>query len=161
MFEHDGAQSGLLTSYAEVQYALESAALVQDETAIVEFEDTRCSDGWFRKYGAFYVAGEVIPRHLFVSRCWLNKGADAEQRFSAEELEYVNGSTHNRAIASIFQMCGLDYGRIDYATKDDKLVVFEINTNPTVIDTDDLNNQARFEATMAFVQRFALSLDAL
>ncbi|MEQ8835806.1 MAG: hypothetical protein RID07_03280, partial [Lacipirellulaceae bacterium] len=86
---------------------------------------------------------------------------DADQRFSAEELEYVNGNAHSRANASVFQTCGLEYGRIDYATKDDKLVVFEINTNPTVIDIGDMNNRARLEATNAFVRRFAMSLDAL
>ena len=49
-----------------------------------------------------------------------------------EERDYVLGNPHERELAEIFRIAGVEYGRIDYSVKDGALRTWEINLNPTI-----------------------------
>lgn len=47
-----------------------------------------------------------------------------------EEIEYIRTNPHRDALAKIFRIAGIDYGRIDYGLVDGTVQTYEINTNP-------------------------------
>ena len=134
--EHSGSLTPLLHNATELRrerlWMRIRAYRVQD-LLVVEFCDTSDADGFFRKYSAFVVGDEVLPRHLFISRNWHVKQPDRVDPETAREVEfYIQGNPHAGQIRRIFRRAGIDYGRIDYSMAGDKLQVWEINTNPTV-----------------------------
>jgi hypothetical protein len=61
---------------------------------------------------------------------------DSRNEFSAEMVEeehaYVFGNPHAAALAEIFRIARVGYGRIDYAIKDGRVQTWEINLHPTI-----------------------------
>jgi hypothetical protein len=135
--QHDGAISTLLNSEREFREAL-GRALVQGHELknllIVEFCDTVDEKGFYRKYGAFIVGKRVIPRSLNYGRQWMLKHSKTEFTLPMvrEELEYVLQNPHQQQLLEIFDLAQVEYGRIDYAIKDNRVQTWEINLYPTI-----------------------------
>ena len=134
---HDGALTPLLHSRAQVDEW--TARLLLRGTDMrdlleVEFCDTRDEAGFFRKYAAQRVGNRIIARSLNYGRNWMLKQAESEVSRAQleEERDYVFGNPHETALREIFDMGGVDYGRIDYALLDGRIQTWEINVNPTV-----------------------------
>ncbi|HZE68403.1 MAG TPA: hypothetical protein VE135_02610 [Pyrinomonadaceae bacterium] len=133
---HDGPISPLLNSAREVRQAI-GRALVQghelNNLLVVEFCDT-AEHGVYRKYAAFVVGRNVIPRSLNYGRHWMLKHSETEfsRAVVVEELEYVTTNPHQKQLSEIFELAQVEYGRIDYAMKDGRVQTWEINLNPTI-----------------------------
>jgi hypothetical protein len=134
--EHEGSITPLLRNPMALRRALGWARLKgyrARDLLVVEFCDTSDATGLFRKYSAFLVDGEVLPRHLLFSRSWHLKKPDiADAETTSEVNAYLEGNPHEEAIRRIFRRANIDYGRIDYSMLGDQLQVWEINTNPLV-----------------------------
>ena len=134
---HNGAISPLLNSDREILEAL-GRALVQGyklkDLLIVEFCNTADETGFFRKYAAFIVGKRVIPRSLNYGRRWMLKHSETEFTMTMieEELEYVSTNPHQQQLVEIFELAQVEYGRIDYAIKDNRVQTWEINLLPTI-----------------------------
>jgi hypothetical protein len=50
-----------------------------------------------------------------------------------EHLRYVETNPHRDQLEKVFELGGIEYGRIDYCVVDGRVQTFEINTNPTVV----------------------------
>ena len=136
-FRHTGAISPLLYTRRELEAALGRVLLRGfrlDGLLVVEFCDTRDSQGRYRKYTAYVVRSEVMPRSLEVGSAWMLKhgAADFNEQTLLAEREYVLTSPHEAQLREIFALAGIEYGRIDYAIKDGTIETWEINTNPSV-----------------------------
>jgi hypothetical protein len=101
---------------------------------VVEFCDTSDASGLYRKYDAFVVGGRIIARGVQHRRAWVVKRLDQEfsPALAAEERTFVRENPHKRELAEICQLAGIEYGRVDYALKDGRIQVWEINTNPEI-----------------------------
>lgn len=134
--DHKGAQSKLLKTEKELvaeMDAMNHAGLSHEDAIITEFFDTVSSDSIYRKYSAFRVGNNIIPRHIFFSKDWIVKSMDIiENNLVEEEWQYVNSNPHKDQIEDVFKLANIDYGRIDYSMLDDHIQVWEINTNPTI-----------------------------
>lgn len=134
---HTGPASPLIRSRDELEIEL-GLALVRghrlDELLVMEYFDTADSSGYYRKYAAFGVGPEIIPRGLALSRTWALKFAVSEftPAMAAEEREYILQNPHESALREIFRVAGVEYGRIDYSIKDGRIETWEINLNPTI-----------------------------
>ena len=106
---------------------------------IVEFCAERDRDGYYRKYGAFNIAGKIIPQHILRSQGWNVKrsGLESDDLFAAEELAYARDNPHAEILQKIFALAGIDFGRIDYGLVDGKIQTYEINSNATFPDFTD------------------------
>ena len=72
------------------------------------------------------------------------KNADlCNERLVAEELDFLNANPHKKDLMAIFQMAGIDYGRIDYSLHKGRIQVWEINTNPSVLTGNSLEIEQR------------------
>jgi hypothetical protein len=131
--------SGLLEDAAELdrflgRLAADPEAGDLSDLMIVEFANKPGWDGKYHKYGSFRVGDRIYLQHWFSRDTWLIRGAPAN--VTAEELrihdEVLKANPHGDKLMPIFDLAGIEYGRIDYTVVDDKVAVFEINTNPTV-----------------------------
>lgn len=136
-WDHGGNISPLLQSPADVRAAILRAIsrghLLRD-LLVVEFCSTADAHGQYRKYGAFIVGDRIIPRHMSLTPNWMVKHAGTvfTRESLLEEQAYVFGNPHHDQLREIFTLAAVDYGRIDYAVKDGRIQVWEINLAPTI-----------------------------
>jgi len=134
---HSGALSPLLRTPREVDAAI-GGLLVQGhairDLLVVEFCDTADARGDYRKYAAFIVGDRVIARSLACGRDWMLKfhSTNFSRALVEDERAYVLENPHERELAGIFRLAGVQYGRADYAVRDGRIETWEINLNPTV-----------------------------
>jgi hypothetical protein len=134
---HEGALSSLLRAPAELDRAIGRALVLgrrMHDLLAVEFCDTADEKGFYRKYSAFIVGDRVIARSLAYGRGWMLKHAGSEfsESMLQEERDYVLANPHSRKLAEIFAIAGVEYGRIDYALKNDRIQTWEINLHATI-----------------------------
>jgi hypothetical protein len=105
-----------------------------DDYMIVEFCDASGPDGLFRKYAAFKVGDRIIPCHLFTSSAWCVKSVQNHPTEASvhEQLVYIRSNPHEAWLRNVFQVAGIDYGRIDYGVSNGVPQAWEINVNPTI-----------------------------
>jgi len=135
---HGGSLTDRLGSVGEVEAAIRRiegrGRFRRDDLLVVEFSDTVGEDGIYRKYSVLRVDGALIPRHVFFSRSWITNMADlVDERWAAEESEFLDRFPHRDQIARVFELARLEYGRIDYAVRNGRVIVWEINTNPVIV----------------------------
>lgn len=141
---HRGPLTGLLQNEAEVREAaagLRAPGPKQNTGPLlaVEFLDYASPDGIYRKYSYARMGTELIPKHILYSEGWSVKQPKSGQfDFGAwleEEWAFLRSTPHLAEIKTLFDECSLDYGRVDYALVNGKIHVFEINSNPTMLQT--------------------------
>jgi hypothetical protein len=101
---------------------------------VVEFCDTADREGVYRKYAAFVVGSEIIPRSLSSGPHWsLKHNRSAFTRsLVLEERAYLLENPHEQALRRICEIARVEYGRIDYAIRDGGIQTWEINLNPII-----------------------------
>ncbi|MCF7223773.1 hypothetical protein [Marilutibacter chinensis] len=163
-FEHSGPATELLHASGQVAAALrqyDRSRRSDGEPLVVEFVDIRArGDDRYHKYGAFFMDGTVVPRHLFFAKHWVVKRPDEQSKDDlAAEREYLRENHHADSVAEACRRCGIDYGRVDFSARSDgSIIVFEINTNPTVFHLEDFEQGPRQEVTENFYRAFKRSL---
>ncbi|HUG12460.1 MAG TPA: hypothetical protein VMM36_15690, partial [Opitutaceae bacterium] len=133
--QHIGALTPLLKTRAEAEDWIAQLAAdgeQMDRIIATEFVETIDHQRLYRKFGAFRIAGKIVPRHMFVGTHWeVKQATNTKSAFRRrEEYGYLRENPHADRILEIFDMAGLQYGRIDYALKDGRIQVWEINDNP-------------------------------
>ena len=135
--EHTGALSPLLhTRRAVVReslYAMLRGYRLRD-LLIVEYCHTADAEGVFVKYSAMILGRHVVPRSLTRSREQITKfeGRFADQHAAEADFRYVEENPHEPWLRRMFELGGVEYGRIDYAMLNGMPQLWEINTNPTI-----------------------------
>ena len=133
--DHSGPKSELLYDEASLLAALAPLLLAghaPQDLLIVEYIDTRDEAGHYRKYGAYRIGDFIFCKHLMVGRDWALKG---DVRFSdeasiGEDTDYFVHNPHVDLLRPIFEHAQIEFGRIDYTFKGDRIQVWEINDNP-------------------------------
>ena len=135
---HTGALSGLIFSEKELRknvLALAFQGYPKKSLLIVEYVNVATSEGIFKKYSALKVKDEVFPRQVDYNLHWMVKTSVQfnkypKQAFLAEFESYMEKHPHKKWLTDIFDISGIEYGRIDYGMLNDKPVIWEINLNP-------------------------------
>lgn len=132
--QHIGPSTGLLQDEVALEKAL-AQMLVEghnpEDLIVVEFQDTTCGSGIFRKYGAFRFGDRVYTGHMMASTDWsVKREINDRALVGQEDLEFVKTNPHAGQIMEAFQIAGLTWGRIDYGVRDGRIQVWEINDNP-------------------------------
>jgi len=163
--EHTGSISGLLGSQDELEGAIVRAIVRGHdlhELLIVEYVDASDGHGRFSKYAAAVVGDRIIPRHIMSSENWIVKGSDSLNRVGPDELEYIRVNPHGSQIAAICSIAGVEYGRIDYTVIDDRVVTWEINTNPYLVygrDDTPPRSLPRLETCLPLMEEAFAAID--
>jgi hypothetical protein len=149
--------------YSEAGYdaALALEPKGHDRVAI-EFRDTADENEIYRKYGAFVIGDQVVPRHLFFSRQWFVKQADlTAPELVREELAYLKANPHAEALRQACSIGRIGYGRVDYALLDGKPQIWEINHTPTLANPPPAEIDLRRAVHHRFAELFSSALDRL
>jgi hypothetical protein len=163
--EHEGAATPLLADHDALERALRelaSAGHSPDSLLIVEFSDV-LAGGFYRKYAAFRLGPALIAHHIFFQREWEVKGPSL---FSPEMLEeeriFQEGNPHAAQLYEVFELAGVDYGRIDYGVaRDGTLRIWEVNSNPSVMRPQSFYQPIQLPGRHRFVDRYLEALAAL
>lgn len=134
---------GSLTPLLETQSELDSTINVLSEQkqglkdkVMIEFCNTADSNGVFRKYSAYIIGDRIFPQHMMFGQGWMLKSVDSLAKKKTElyeEQHYLRNNAHEGQLKAVFQLAGINYGRIDYSILDNKPQIWEINTNPTLM----------------------------
>jgi len=134
--DHNGNLTPLIYNRGDLAWPLKSLRLRgyrPRDLLVVEFCDTSDSSGLFRKYSAFRVGEEILPRHLLFSLNWNLKRPDlVDPPLAKEQERYLLENPHRSWLREVFDLAGIEYGRIDYSILGNDPQVWEINTNPMV-----------------------------
>lgn len=138
--DHNGPIGGLIRNRRALDRALEKLGeegLGLNGILVIEFCETRSADGLYRKCGTFRVGDRLVHRHMFLSSDWCVKRREGSlgpehSRAAVEDEEeaFMLADRFSPAVAEIFRIAAIDYGRMDYAFKEGGIRVWEINTNP-------------------------------
>jgi hypothetical protein len=163
--EHWGNLSELLDNAGALDAALLRLATeghAPHQLLVIEYCDTSGGSGLFRKYSAFNVGGQIIPRHLIFSRHWVQRVPDLldEEKLREEQL-YLGQNPHQEWLRQTFARAGVDYGRIDYGMLDGEPELWEINTNPWVLLYEHEYQPAHLPAQRYFAGRVFPAVEAL
>lgn len=134
---HGGLISPVLHSAEDLRRALRTFATrgsAVDDLMIAEFCDTSDADGWHRKYSAYRVGDRILPCHIMQSRSWIVRAGsnDLDEAVVRDEIDYLTRDPHQAWLRRVFDLAGVDYGRIDYGVTGGEPVAWEINVNPTL-----------------------------
>jgi hypothetical protein len=135
--EHTGDIGGLFHNRSQLYAGLARAMLLGHhlrELLIVEYRHTAGDDGFFRKYSAFVVGDQVLPRLLNVNRHWMVKaeGQHMDEATALEERRYICENPHEAMLRDVFRQARVEFGRADYSLVGDRLQIWEINLGPTI-----------------------------
>lgn len=136
---HGRLHSDLIATPAELDahlLRLTDQGLCRENLLIVEYVDTS-RNGLYPKYSAYRIGDKIIPRHVFFSRRWavrFRTNELSDPALEEEEWRYLRESPHEEDLMEIFRLAHIDYGRVDYGIADGRIQVWEINTNPALIN---------------------------
>jgi hypothetical protein len=162
--EHWGSLTPLLPDQRALDLEIARAFMLGrlDERLAVEFCDTADGEGLFRKYAAFVIDGRILPRHLIFDHAWqLKLPTLMDDAKKAEELAYLDANPHEDDLRRVAELARVDYGRFDYAIRDGRVQIWELNTNPVVMLHPDLYGDAHLAAQEWFRVRIARELGRL
>lgn len=165
-YEHSIKGIELLHNEAELNRALRRLGALdrirKDGLMITEYCDVTNEEGQFRKYSAMRLGDSIIPRHILLSDSWLTKKPDLiTDAHCQEEADYVASSQAHDGIKAAFELGGIDYGRIDYGLLDNKVQVWEINTNPRLVPPPDCIDPKRHDSQAESARQINTALEGL
>ena len=138
-FEHSGNLTNLIYSYDDLIKEIRRLIFPRNiyrkkDLLIIEFYDSKDSSGIYRKHAAYRINRVLIPRALGFSTHWMVKSGIFTNNLDhfLEKLKFVQSELENTELNSVFDIAGIDYGRIDFVFTDQNFQVWEINTNPMI-----------------------------
>lgn len=141
---HTGSLTDLVYSKHELERCVDDVirrGFFVGDLIVVEFCETKDPDGIYRKYSAFRVGDDIIPRYLDFSLDWVVKRSDEKlgdlfsdargKERSEEQFRYVSDNPHESWLRETFNAARIEYGRMDYGILREKPQIWEINTAPS------------------------------
>ena len=149
--EHFGPFTELLDDFGDVRveaYILLMKGVIPSAISAIEYCETKSPDGWYRKYSAFRFGETIIPAHINFGEHWITKdGEITTEEMLQEKQAFTRDNPHADDLMKIFNMANIEYGRIDYAFKDGRMQIWEINTNPILIKAKE-----EYDATVLHIK---------
>ena len=163
--DHTGSLTRLLHSQRDIDIAVAQLlfrGFRLNALMLIEFCETASDEGLYRKYAAFRVGDRIIPRHLIFSRNWVLKKPDlVAEELVHEETQYLQDNPHEARLREIFELSGIEYGRIDYSLRDGRIQTWEINTNPLVVAHRRRYSHRQLPNQRLFARRIAAAFTAM
>jgi hypothetical protein len=164
---HLGPISGLLNDWgqvvAEVERAVAKGAPLTG-LLIVEYAAEPVLPGLFRKFASFRMGPTGLAHVCVHDDQWVAKTGKmgiAPPELYDEELCVMRENPYGPRLERVFDLAGVDYGRIDFGLVQGKVQVYEINTNPEVIFGDQHPSPIRQESYRIFQRNYLAALPAI
>lgn len=136
---HRGNLSDLLHDPAAADAALlraiDNGFLLRDLIFVEYAAEPQTDTGSFQKHAAFRVGPHIIRANTVNDASWMAKngteGIASAAQYLAERAEMDN-YPHHRYVMQVFELAGLQFGRLDFGIVAGRPQAYEINTNPTM-----------------------------
>ncbi|MDA0349073.1 MAG: hypothetical protein O3C43_18310 [Verrucomicrobia bacterium] len=142
-FDHDSEAMTLIETQVDLDAELdrlERNGIPLIGKIVIEYSGEPIFPNVWQRLSTYCVAGEIIPHHMGFHDSWVVKSG-----FNKSELEthtekarlldmeraFVKQNQHVEILRKAFSLAGIEYGRADFSIKDNRVQIFEINTNPT------------------------------
>jgi len=135
---HLAPVSGLLSNQTELDQAIEDAmsqGAPRSAILIVEYCSEPVRSGLFRKLSVFRVGDAMLGYTCVHDDNWLvkyGKAGIAPADLYEEEYSLVETNPYGPAMLDVFNLAGIDYGRVDFGLVGGRPQIYEINSNPMV-----------------------------
>ena len=95
-------------------------------------------------------ADALIPRYLHIGPDWMTKEGTREPRRELldEEMRFLTGNPHEAWARRVFELAGVDYGRLDYGVRQGRPQAWEINLTPFLGPRRSRNPKPELDALM-------------
>ncbi len=133
---HSEPISGLLNNRQELDQALEGQVekgWPRSSMLIVEYAAEPVAPGLFRKLSAFRVGERLLGYTCVHDDQWVvkyGKSAIATPELYEEEYQFVARSPFADSLRPVFDLAGVEYGRVDFGLVGGRPQIYEINSNP-------------------------------
>jgi len=104
-----------------------------DELIAVEYHAEPDADGLFRRLAVYRIGDRYIADTCVYERQWIARFGTAgitTARHRAEELRIVRENPWAEAAAEVFELAGVEFGRLEFGLVAGRPCVYEVNTNP-------------------------------
>ena len=165
---HRGVQGDLLTDAGAVEAALSAAAaegLPESDLVLIEYAaEPHPETGRFQKraghrVGAAIVRGATVNDSDWIAKFGVEGGATAAQY--AEERAEMEDDPWRETVAAVFDVAGMDYGRIDFGLVGGRPQIYELNTNPSVGGKLEHPNEDRVQTLKKLAAQLTDALAAI
>ena len=135
---HHSPVSELIYTQEELDAAFESSLMEgvpRSGLVIVEYAAEPVRPGLFRKLSVFRVGDRLIGYTCVHDDQWLvkyGKTGVATPELYEEEYDCVASNPFGEMLRPVFEMAGVDYGRVDFGLVGGRPQIYEINTNPNI-----------------------------
>ena len=135
---HRAPVSGLLQDQEELDRAIEDAidkGAPRSSMLILEYCSEPVRPGLFRKLSVFRVGDRLLGYTCVHDDTWLvkyGKAGLAPVELYEEEYSFVETNPFGPAMLNVFNIAGIDYGRVDFGLVGGRPQIYEINSNPMV-----------------------------
>lgn len=165
---HNEPLSGLLKNRKELDRALEDnikRGLPRSAILIIEYAAEPVAAGLFRKLSAFRVGDRILGYTCVHDDQWIvkyGKAAIATPEHYEEEYQFVAGSPYAEVLRPVFDLAGVEYGRVDFGLVGGRPQIYEINSNPHLkLDPEPSPVARRNDSTALFKGNFLAALAAI
>jgi hypothetical protein len=165
---HGQPLSGLLGDERELGAALDQAreaGTPYKELLIIEYCAEPLRPGLFRKLSVFRLGERLIGFPSVHDNQWIvkyGKGGLADDALYEEDQGFVTDSPFLSLMAQVFDIAGVDYGRVDFGIVGGRPQIYEINTNPDIKLSPRQSKNARRNQTIAlFRENFLAAMMAI
>lgn len=166
--DHKAPVSALLHSPDELEQALEdclASGHPRSALLIIEYAAEPVRDGLFRKLSVFRVGERLIGYTCTHDDNWLvkyGKTGIAPPELYEEEYGFVAQPPFADLMRRVFDLAGIDYGRVDFGLVAGKPQIYEINTNPHIDLRPEPSPVARRNQSVdAFRANYLAAIDAI
>jgi hypothetical protein len=136
--EHEHrVRTPLLRDAQELERELDRVRAEGDDLStllVVEYEDVADDDGLYHRHISHLVGDSIVPGYVAYSPNWEVKWGPF---LDGERLESQRASVlaheHDPLFLELAELAGVQYGRFDYAIAGGRVIVWELNTNPTML----------------------------
>lgn len=146
--DHKRPLTQLLQTKEELENALLELAnqnVSEEGLLITEYCAQALEGNLFRKLSSYKVGDQVFFFRNVHEEGWLVKyGTNniATQAMYEEEQSMILQNAYHEEIATIFELAGIEYGRADFGIVDNRVVLYEINTNPDMPPPSNIHPNA-------------------
>ena len=166
--DHKRPLSELLHSQDELDDAI---AKVVEEGApvstllIIEYAAEEVRPGLFRKLSVFRIGDKMVGFTCVHDTQWLvkyGKPGIAPPDLYEDEYRMVRDNPYGEEMRRVFELIGLEYGRVDFGLVDGRPQIYEINSNPDVKLNPKSNGiELRDRSNELFKQNYLAAVAAL
>ena len=134
---HRGTLSELLHDQASADAALFEAIdrgfLLRDLVFVEYAAEPQADTGSFQKHAAFRVGPHIVRANTVNDAGWMAKtgteGIASAEQYVVERAE-MDDYPHRHFAMQVFELAGLEFGRLDFGIVAGRPQAYEINTNP-------------------------------